>query len=113
MSIGLKYRIFGMLLFLSIIGYAQYSKTHYLPPTYNQKSNIEFSTITVTTLEETPFDVFLTNASGSYTENLNGLSKEHPITITLPIGENDGIFKGSEGKTNKVLNSEGFILTAD
>ena len=113
MSIGLKYRVLGVLLFLSIAAYSQYSKIHYLPPTYNQKSNIEFSTITVTTLEDIAFDVFLTNASGSFTENLNGLSKDNPITITLPIGDNDGIFKGNESKINQVLDSEGFILTAD
>lgn len=113
MPFELKYRVLSIALFLYLGTMAQYSKVHYLPPTYNQQSRIEFSTITVTTLEESPFDVFLTNASGNYTRNLEGLSKENPITITLPLGGNDGIFKGDEGKTNQVLNSEGFILTAD
>ena len=113
MPFELKYRVLSIALFLYLGTMAQYSKVHYLPPTYNQQSRIEFSTITVTTLEESPFDVFLTNASGNYTRNLEGLSKENPITITLPLGGNDGIFKGDEGKTNQILNSEGFILTAD
>ena len=113
MSNWLKNITFGFLFFLFSVSEAQYSKTHYLPPTYNQNSTIQFSTITVTTIEEFPFDVHLTNASGSYTETFKNLSKENPITIELSTEENDGIFKGKEKKTNKILNSEGFILTAD
>ena len=108
-----KYLWISMLFFIAFNGKAQYSKVHYLPPTYNQNSNILFSTITVTTLVETPFDVSITNASGTYSNTLNGLSKSNPITITLPKGDSDGIFKGNEGKTNIVLNTEGFIITAD
>ena len=99
--------------FVLVTSKAQYSKAHYLPPTYNQNSGIQFSTITVTTLVEAPFDVSITNASGTYSNTLSGLSKSNPITVTLPKGDNDGIFKGNEGKTNIVLNSEGFIITAD
>jgi hypothetical protein len=102
-----------MFFFIAFDGNAQYSKVHYLPPTYNQNSNILFSTITVTTLVDDPFDVSITNASGTYSNLLSGLSKSNPITVTLPQGDNDGIFKGNEGKTNIVLNSEGFIITAD
>lgn len=101
-----------LLIFIALNSKAQYSKVHYLPPTYNQNSSIQFSTITVTTLVEAPFDVSITNASGSYSKTLSGLSKSNPITITLPKGDNDGIFLGNEGKTNNVLNSEGFILNA-
>ena len=109
----LKYLPTYLCLFIAFNSGAQYSKVHYLPPTYNQNSSIQFSTITVTTLVDDPFDVSITNASGTYSNILSGLSKTNPITITLPKGDNDGIFKGSEGKTNIVLNSEGFILNAD
>lgn len=108
-----KYIWIVVLFFIAFDGNAQYSKVHYLPPTYNQNSNILFSTITVTTLVESPFDVSITNASGTYSNTLAGLSKSNPITITLPEGDNDGIFKGNEGKTNIVLNSEGFIITGE
>ena len=108
-----QYLCIPMLFFIAFDGNAQYSKVHYLPPTYNQNSNILFSTITVTTLVEDPFDVSIINASGTYSNILSGLSKSNPITVTLPQGDNDGIFKGNEGKTNIVLNSEGFIITAD
>ena len=109
----LKHLCIFVSFFIAFDGKTQYSKVHYLPPTYNQNSKIEFSTITVTTLVENPFDVSITNASGTYSNLLSGLSKLNPITITLPKGENDGIFLGSEEKTNIVLNSEGFILTAE
>ena len=108
----LKNLLVLVLCFVVVTSKSQYSKVHYLPPTYNQNSSIQFSTITVTTLVEDPFDVSITNASGTYSQILSGLSKSNPITITLPKGDNDGIFLGSEGKTNIVLNSEGFILDA-
>ena len=109
----LKYLSICLFIFIAFDTKAQYSKVHYLPPTYNQNSNIQFSTITVTTLVESPFDVSITNASGTYSNILSGLSKTNPITITLPKGDADGIFKGNESKTNMVLDSEGFILTAE
>lgn len=109
----MKYLAICLAIFIAFDVKGQYSKVHYLPPTYNQNSNIQFSTITVTTLVENPFDVSITNASGTYSHVLSGLSKTNPITITLPKGDADGIFKGNEGKTNVVLDSEGFILTAE
>ncbi|MBI35501.1 MAG: hypothetical protein CMP67_09085 [Flavobacteriales bacterium] len=109
----IKYLTTLLLFFTALLCEAQYSKVHYLPPTYNQNSKIQFSTITVTTLVEQPFDVSITNASGTYSNTLSGLSKTNPITVTLPMGDDDGIFRSYDGKTNMVLNSEGFIITAD
>ncbi len=110
---GLKYILLGFISLLFFAAEAQYSKIHFLPPTYNQNSGIQFSTITVTTLEEEPFDVVITNASGSYQNVLTGLSKDNPITITLPKGDADGIFMSNEGKTNQALDSEGFIIVGN
>ena len=83
-----KYIWIVVLFFIAFDGNAQYSKVHYLPPTYNQNSNILFSTITVTTLVESPFDVSITNASGTYSNTLNGLSKSNPITGKLVATSN-------------------------
>ncbi len=109
----LKYSFCLVSFLLCFASKAQYSKVHYLPPTYNQSSGLIFSTITVTTLEEDPFDVSIANASGTFQNTFNNLSRVNPITLTLPIGDADGIFLASEGKINQVLASEGFILTAD
>ena len=90
---------------------AQYSKVHYLPPTYNQSSALQFSSITLSTLEETPFSVVINNADGTYNQTVTGLSKNNPITIELPKGGSlDGIFLASDNKTNKVLKNEGSML---
>jgi len=93
---------------------AQYSKIHFLPPTYNQSSALIFSSITISTLETKPFDVQISNADGTYNKIISGLSKSNPITINLPKGGNlDGIFLASESKTNKVLKNESFILSSE
>ena len=93
----IKYLTTLLLFFTALLCEAQYSKVHYLPPTYNQNSKIQFSTITVTTLVEQPFDVSITNALGTYSNTLSGLSKTNPITVTLPMGDDDGIFRSYDG----------------
>ncbi|MEY5041637.1 MAG: hypothetical protein RLZZ414_1185, partial [Bacteroidota bacterium] len=81
--------------------------------TYNQSSALQFSSISLSTLEETPFSVVINNADGTYNQTVTGLSKNNPITIDLPKGGSlDGIFLASDNKTNKVLKNEGFTLSA-
>ncbi len=116
-----------LLFFLLFLGfcttntYAQISKKHYIPPVFGVGAGTNPGFILVlTTLEETPFDVTITNGDGTYSETVS-LSKDLPqelnpklnnklVGYVIANNSNDTTQPNLNGLLNTTFSDKGFIL---
>ncbi len=100
---------------------AQIAKEHYLPPLFGVQSKINAFKLVLTTLEQEPFTVTITNGDGSYREEVE-ISMNSPQEITPQLSDgtiigfpfaqpsNDVTQSNLDPYLNTVIKEHGLIL---
>src|SRR5690606_12664327 len=109
--IAMKKILLGLLILLSANCFAQFSKTHYIPPLSNSNSiSAEEQYLYISTPSLTPVNFRIINIGGSVITGV--VSRDIPYVHSIGIGSNTQLMAQS-GFTNNVLSNKGFIVEAE
>ncbi len=104
-------KIIIFFLFLTLNGFAQFSKTHYIPPiTGSSLQPVQNQYIYISSPSLTPVN-FTINAIGGTTVS-GTVSRNQPYIYNIGFGENTSLFISTAG-LNNVFNNKGFIIEAE
>lgn len=104
-------KIVYLFLFITYFGFAQFSKTHYIPPitsSAGQPAQNQFMYISSPSLTPVNFTI---NSLGGGTVN-GTVSRDNPFVYTIGFGTNTQLMVPSTGISN-ILNNKGFIVEAE
>ncbi len=104
-------KIIIFFLLLTVNGFAQFSKTHYIPPiTGTSLQPVQNQYIYISSPSLTPVN-FTINAIGGTTVS-GTVSRNQPYIYNIGFGENTSLFISTTG-LNNVFNNKGFIIEAE
>ncbi len=107
----MKKILLALLILLSLKGYAQFSKTHYIPPLSNsQNISADEQFLYISTPSLTPVNFRIINIGGAV---INGtVSRDIPYVHAVGFGSGTQLMAPS-GFTNNVLANKGYIVEAE